>query len=795
MFNKDDLLKISPIKKYFKRIKIDFLTKKFSHYKEWKDIFFEFFSFNFENDFPSIEFKYYLKKFLYELETIIVTLRKIIKNDISILEEMKSINLRAYFILDNLYEYNNIDFNEIISRIENENLNFIDLFPIFDFIFKKIYLFSRLELTSEEKANISRLFPKVTNFNRSFVFFAFTKICVLGKKKFNYEDRFITFNFGRLCDSFAYIYDNALFEFIPLIFRYFGYNYISIKNNRERFFDLLDNLLDIKQKLEEFRDLPPFIEDDELYEEDEEENLKVIKLPDDIVVSIDLFSYFFKTNIFDYIIEFPDYIYFGLRLYIFKPSENYKIISNEDNFNFFVFMLKLLIKFLPYIKEFKFKDSKEFEEKIERFSKIIYEYENFVDKNYLKILSELQNILKTEGNFDKNEFLKRLSDELNFIKKKFIYPNYYYHHYTAIALSENMIEPFYSNLEIIFNLFNSHLKYLDRRTTSESDISKYFLNYNTKLNLSKNEPIFNLLKESFPENEALSSLNNINLFYILYHIINIFNYFLNSKSSIFNFYPSNRFIKNEENLIFHNEICIKKKLDEESKIYNDKGSDDKFSATNSSSIKEKESLKNKELQESKRTPDFFYYKKMSYKLNILEKQAFIDSLTGCYNKNFLNEKLLNEVEINDQYAFLYFDLDNFKYFNDNYTHKMGDEVLKYFGDILMKSIRKKDYAIRIGGDEFLIIAKCSNISNSYLIAKRVLERIKNLNNYLFEIIRLENKKLPEKNISCSVGVAFYESSIKETIEKADKAMYKAKENGKNKICILTKDKNYQIFNF
>jgi len=108
-----------------------------------------------------------------------------------------------------------------------------------------------------------------------------------------------------------------LFEFIPLIFRYFGYNYISIKNNRERFFDLLDNLLDIKQKLEEFRDLPPFIEDDELYEEDEEENLKVIKLPDDIVVSIDLFSYFFKTNIFDYIIEFPDYIYFGLKIIYF----------------------------------------------------------------------------------------------------------------------------------------------------------------------------------------------------------------------------------------------------------------------------------------------------------------------------------------------------------------------------------------------------------------------------------------------------------------------------------------------
>jgi len=95
---------------------------------------------------------------------------------------MKSINLRAYFILDNLYEYNNIDFNEIISRIENENLNFIDLFPIFDFIFKKIYLFSRLELTSEEKANISRLFPKVTNFNRSFVFLSLQKYVFLEKR-------------------------------------------------------------------------------------------------------------------------------------------------------------------------------------------------------------------------------------------------------------------------------------------------------------------------------------------------------------------------------------------------------------------------------------------------------------------------------------------------------------------------------------------------------------------------------------------------------------------------------------
>jgi len=64
MFNKDDLLKISPIKKYFKRIKIDFFNKKnFLIIKSGKIFFFEFFSFNFENDFSlSIEFKYYLKK-------------------------------------------------------------------------------------------------------------------------------------------------------------------------------------------------------------------------------------------------------------------------------------------------------------------------------------------------------------------------------------------------------------------------------------------------------------------------------------------------------------------------------------------------------------------------------------------------------------------------------------------------------------------------------------------------------------------------------------------------------------
>lgn len=766
MLDLEYLSKVPLIKKYFSRLKIDILTKKYSDYKKIPEILREVINFNFNNDSPSPDFKYFLKKCIYEIETIVVTMRKVIKNDVSILEDMKKVNLRAYFILNELYEYNLVDFQKIIEEIENENHNFISLYKYFEFIFKKIYIFMRLDLTSEEKSNIARIFPKLLNYNRSFVFFAFTKLCVIAKKSFDYDDRFITFNFGRMCDSFAFLFDHCIFQFLPLIYRYLGYNYISIKKRKELLFNKLDELLDIKEKIQEFRDLPPFIEDDEVYEEESE---KIIRLPDEVVVSLDLFSYFFNTNIFNFLQDFPDYLDLGYKLDIIKNEIFYRV-SNEDNINFFIFYLKLISKFLPILRKFVFKDGGEYERVIDKFTKIVYEYENFIEKNYLKILMELQNLLYANESFDKNEFLKRLSDELNFLKKKFIYPNYYYHHYTGIALSDNVVEPFYDKLNEIFILFSSYLKYLDRRTQSESDISKYFVNYNEVIKIDKNDKLFKTLREAFPETEEFPVFVNLNLFFVFYHILNIGNYFINSKSSIFNFYPSNKFIKENEKILSIDNIKIKNKSSENNNSDNDS-----------------------KISERLRTPDFFYYKKMSYKINVLEKTAYIDTMTNCYNKNFLNTNIINNPEINENYIFFYFDLDNFKYFNDNYGHKIGDLIIKYFGDILLKSIRKNDYAIRMGGDEFLVIAKTINISNSYILAKRITEKIDNLNKYVSELLKFKGKKAPEKSISCSIGGVFFENSVSETIEKADKTMYKAKEAGKNKICLYSKDKGYQYF--
>ncbi|MCX8058617.1 MAG: GGDEF domain-containing protein [Spirochaetes bacterium] len=770
MLDLENILKVPFIKKYIGRIKIDILTKSYSDYKRFADILKEFVDFNFENDYPSVEFLHFIKKAFYELETIVVTMRKLIKNDVSILEDMKRINLRVYYILNELYEYNILDFQEILREIENGKFNYISLYKYFELIFKKVYLFSRVELTSEEKSNISRIFPKITNYNRSFVFFAFTKLCVLTKKVYNYDDKFITFNFGRMCDSFAYLFDFSFFQFLPLIYRYLGYNYISFRKNRDILFYKVDELLDIKEKIQEFRDLPPFIEEDEVYEEDETE--KIIRLPDDVLVSIDLFSYFFNTNIFNYLQDFPDYIDLGYKFNIIK-GDLYKRVSNEDNINFFIFFLKLVSRFIPYLKNLSFKDSGEYSTILDKFAKIVYDYENFIEKNYLKILVELQNLLKVNETFEKNEFLKRLSDELNFLKKKFIYPNYYYHHYTGIALSDSILENFYERLNEVYVLFSNHLKYLDRRTQSENDIAKYFINYKEKVEINKDDKLFKSLKEAFPETDESQTFVNLNLFFIFFHILNIFNYFINSKSSIFNFYPSNKFIKQEEKLLVSNNVTIQKK---------------EINENNS-----KKEIESSNISENFRTPDYFYYKKMSYKINMLEKTAYIDSLTNCYNKNFFTTNIVNNNEIDKNYIFLYFDLDNFKYFNDNYGHSIGDLILKYFGNILIKSTRKNDFAIRLGGDEFLVIAKTVNLANSYILAKRIVENLNTLNKYILELLKFKGKKAPEKTISCSVGGVFFENTVNETIELADKVMYKAKEAGKNKICIYSKERGYQYF--
>lgn len=165
------------------------------------------------------------------------------------------------------------------------------------------------------------------------------------------------------------------------------------------------------------------------------------------------------------------------------------------------------------------------------------------------------------------------------------------------------------------------------------------------------------------------------------------------------------------------------------------------------------------------------------------KLARTDKLTGLANRHYFEQKLREEVRYADftqePLNILMFDIDNFKRFNDAYGHVLGDKLLVLFSSIIKQSIRNTDTPVRYGGEEFLVLIRGLDI----ILAKSVGERIRG---------QLENQKISVESggkrsrVTVSCGIAQYprhSSNIKKVIELADRALYKAKELGRNRVVV------------
>ena len=134
-------------------------------------------------------------------------------------------------------------------------------------------------------------------------------------------------------------------------------------------------------------------------------------------------------------------------------------------------------------------------------------------------------------------------------------------------------------------------------------------------------------------------------------------------------------------------------------------------------------------------------------------------------------------------ALMVIDVDHFKSINDNYGHSIGDQVLKCLGQTLKKQVRSTDYVARYGGEEFVIILPATDLGKTVQIARKIRDVVNSLK---FEL-RRKNKVL---KISCSFGIsAFTEKSGNSTdvFNAADKALYHAKENGRDAIAVAKND--------
>jgi two-component system, cell cycle response regulator len=155
-----------------------------------------------------------------------------------------------------------------------------------------------------------------------------------------------------------------------------------------------------------------------------------------------------------------------------------------------------------------------------------------------------------------------------------------------------------------------------------------------------------------------------------------------------------------------------------------------------------------------------------------------DSLTGLYNRRYLLESLNNEMQRAKRYkeslSFLMIDIDHFKNINDTHGHPAGDIVLAGVANILFANIRQSDIAGRFGGEEFAIILTHTDINEAVLIAEKMRKAVQQAS--------FSDKKA-EMNVTISIGVSICLESdnAKDVIKNADKALYKAKGNGRNQV--------------
>jgi diguanylate cyclase (GGDEF)-like protein len=168
-------------------------------------------------------------------------------------------------------------------------------------------------------------------------------------------------------------------------------------------------------------------------------------------------------------------------------------------------------------------------------------------------------------------------------------------------------------------------------------------------------------------------------------------------------------------------------------------------------------------------------KEVKDKLYGLYDLATLDIKTGIYNHHFFLNTLTKEIERvkrhDHSFSVAMIDVDFFKKINDNYGHLIGDVILIELVKNIKTSLRKYDIFARYGGEEFSLILPYSKGDNAVKVCDRIRKGLP------------KNKKLKKYNITISIGVTSYQpkDTAKKMIHRADKALYRAKKEGRNRV--------------
>jgi diguanylate cyclase (GGDEF)-like protein len=164
----------------------------------------------------------------------------------------------------------------------------------------------------------------------------------------------------------------------------------------------------------------------------------------------------------------------------------------------------------------------------------------------------------------------------------------------------------------------------------------------------------------------------------------------------------------------------------------------------------------------------------------LTDQSIRDPLTGLFNRRYIEETIQREIlraaKNQTKIGIIMADIDHFKNFNDTHGHKAGDELLIKLANFFKFEIRGSDIACRYGGEEFILILPETSIEGTYKRAEHIREEVKNLKVYF------QDQLLP--SITLSMGISIYPDhgiELNDLIQVADTGLYKAKEQGRDRI--------------
>jgi len=159
------------------------------------------------------------------------------------------------------------------------------------------------------------------------------------------------------------------------------------------------------------------------------------------------------------------------------------------------------------------------------------------------------------------------------------------------------------------------------------------------------------------------------------------------------------------------------------------------------------------------------------------RSALIDPLTGVNNRAGMDTAIKREIDLayrhNTPMCVMLLDIDHFKKVNDNFGHASGDFVLQAVAQCINETIRGSDVIFRFGGEEFLMILSCTEIEGAELLAERIRQRVEQLS--------FSTQK--ELRITASLGISTlgHQDTITTLFERADEALYTAKQTGRNQV--------------